>query len=71
MIAIFLLLDQELKSLLVPATVEYLLYFPLFLFIYYNWQRWRVWFLSWDQVYQSSRELHYIKHGMVFLHCIW
>ena len=34
--AVFLLFDQELKSLLVLVIIKYLLYFLLFLSVYYN-----------------------------------
>jgi len=63
-----LLLNEILESSPVPATVEYLLYFP-FRFSVNDYGQWVVLhFLSCDQVVWRRNELYYVEHWMELLH---
>jgi len=67
-VAVSLPLNKILEPSPVPATVEYLLYFP-FRFSIDNYGRWVVFcFPSCDQVVRSQNELYYIEHWMELLH---
>jgi len=69
--AIFLPLDEVLESSLVPTTVEYLFYFPLW-FSVDDYGQWVVlYFPACNQVVQSRSELYYVEHWMELLHPVW
>jgi len=69
--AISLLLDEVLESSLVPTTVEYLLYFPLW-FSIDDYRRWVVLRLaSCNRVVWGQSKLHYVEHWMELLHPVW
>ena len=69
--AMFFPLDKVLESSLMPATVEYLFYFPL-CFAIDDYGQWVVCcFLSYNRVIQSWSKLHYIEHWIELLHLVW
>ena len=64
-------LNEILESSPVPATVEYLFYFPL-RFSIDDYERWVVRrFLSCDRVIWSQSKLHYVEHWVELLHLVW
>jgi len=69
--AISLLLDDVLESSLVPTTVEYLFYFPLWFSVDDNGQRVVLCFPACNQVVWSRSELYYVEHWMELLHPVW
>jgi len=66
--AISLPLDKILESSLVPMTVEYLFYFPLWFSVDdYGWQV-VLCFPACNQVVRSRSELYYVEHWMELLY---
>ena len=69
--AISLPLDKILESSLVPMTVEYLFYFPLWFSVDdYGWQV-VLCFPACNQVVRSRSELYYVEHWMELLYPVW
>jgi len=69
--AVSLPLNEVLESSLVPTTVEYFLYFPLW-FSIDDYGRWVVLCLaSCNWVVWGQSKLHYIKHWVELLHPMW
>jgi len=69
--AVSLPLNEILESSLVPATVEYLRYFP-FHFSVDDYGQWVVFhFPSCDWVVRSWSELYYVEHWVELLHLVW
>ena len=69
--AISLLLDEVLESSLVPMTVEYLFYFPLWFSVNNYGQQVVHCFLVCNRVVRSRSELYYVEHWMELLHPVW
>jgi len=63
-------LNKILEFSLVPTTVKYLLYFPLY-FSIDNYGRWVVFhFPSYDRVIWSQSKLYYVEYWMKLLHLV-
>jgi len=69
--AVSLPLNEVLESSLVPMTVKYFLYFPLW-FSVDDYGRWVVLCLtSCNRVIRGWSKLHYVEHWVELLHPVW
>jgi len=69
--AISLPLDKILESSLVPTTVEYLFYFPLWFSVDDYGRQVVLCFPACNQVVRSRSELYYVEHWMELLYPVW